>query len=107
MHRTIEYADVFEHVHRIHDDVSEQAFKRTFLQAVVTIIFQGREARDEDIENKTPIVLALDAYFHLVEHQELQEARRASKNALTMATFALAVASVLATFSILIQKGWL
>ena len=88
-------------------DVSEQAFKRTFLQAVVTIIFQGREARDEDIENRTPMVLTLEAYFHLLEHEELQEARMASIKALTMTTFALAIASVLATVSILIQKGWL
>ena len=104
---TVEYADIFPHVHSIHDDISEQAFKRTFLQAVVTIIFQGREARDEDIENGTPMVLTLEAYFHLLEHEELQEARMASIKALTMTTFALAVASVLATVSILIQKGWL
>ena len=34
---TIEYADVFDHVRRIHDDVSEQAFKRTFLQPALHI----------------------------------------------------------------------
>lgn len=90
---TVDYTDFFQHVHSIHGDVSEQAFKRTFLQAVVTTIYQGMEARDEDIENGIPMVLALEAYFHLLEHQELQEARMASKKAITMATLAMVISA--------------
>ena len=46
---TVDYPAVFEHVHSIHPKVSEEAFKRTFLQAVVTIGYLGRPALEEDI----------------------------------------------------------
>ncbi len=89
---TIDYVDIFGHVHGIHPEIKESNFKRTFLQAVVTVIFQGREARDEDISNGTPMVLSLEAYFHLLEHEEMEEARQASKRAETHARRAIFVA---------------
>ncbi len=103
----VDYPAVFEHVRSLHSQVSEQAFKRTFLQAVVTVIYQGREAHEDDIASGTPLVLSLDAYFHLLEHEELQEARRASLNALIMATLALVISAGLASASIAFQAGWL
>ncbi|MCH7736125.1 MAG: hypothetical protein IH872_01870 [Chloroflexi bacterium] len=99
---TINYAKVFEHVHGIHDGISEPAFKRIFLQSVVTIIFQGRETRDEDIENDTPLVLTTDAYFQLLEHQELQEARKASSMARNLALVAIAVAAASVILSVIL-----
>ena len=86
---TVDYDDVFEHVHSIHGDVSEHAFKRTFLQAVVTVLFQGRAAHYDDIDSGTPLVLTLEAYFQLLEHEELEQARTSSTKALRVATRAL------------------
>lgn len=104
---TVDYNEVFQHVHSIHGDMSEPAFKRTFLQAVVTITFLGREAREEDIDNGTPMALTLEAYFHLLEHQELQEARMASNRAITMATLAMVISAGLAIASIAFQANWI
>ena len=86
---TVDYSDMLDHVLSIHREVKEQAFKRTFLQAVVTVISQRREILEEDIEKKLPMVLSLDAYFHLLEHTELEQARESSTNALRVATWAL------------------
>jgi len=35
--------------------------------------------------------LSLESYFHLLEHEELQEARRASRDALGKATLAIRI----------------
>lgn len=89
---TVDYSDMLDHVCSIHREVNEQSFKRTFLQAVVTVISQRREILEEDIEKKLPMVLSLDAYFHLLEHTELEQARESSTKALRVATSALRVA---------------
>ena len=92
---TVDYSDIFKQVSSIHPMVSEPTFKRTFLQAVVPVIYQGRAAHEDDIANGNPLVLTLEAYFQLLEHEELEEARRASQRAESHAFRAIVVAVVL------------
>ena len=44
---TVEYADLLLHVQSIHGEISEQVIQRTYLQAVVTVPYIGREPRPE------------------------------------------------------------
>lgn len=97
---TVDYSDVLKHVRQIHDEVSEPAFKRTFLQAVVPVRDLGRGPVESDIAGGERMVLALEAYFHLLEHEELQEARRASKKAESHAIWALVIAIFIGVSSI-------
>ncbi len=83
---TVDYSDMLDHVRSIHREVNEAAFKRTFLQAVATVTDLRREILQEDIDKKVPMVLSLGAYFHLLEHTELEQARESSTNALRVAT---------------------
>lgn len=47
--------------------------------------------------------LKIESYFHLLEHEVLEEARASSKTALRYATFALIVSIVVGAFSIFFQ----
>ena len=104
---TVKYSAVLEHVRSVHSEVNERAFKRTFLQAVESIVHLGRTLRVDDDLDVHQLVLTLEAYFHLLEHQELQEARQASqvanrnaKNAVNVAVGAIVVSIVVAITSI-------
>ena len=55
------------------------------------------------IQNNTPHALNIEAYFHLLEHEELEEARTSSKNALLVATIAIGISIITAVASIWIQ----
>ena len=76
----LDYAGIFEHVCNIHGEVDELAFKRTYLQAAVPVGSLGRATQLDDIGN-VDMVLSLEAYFHLLEHEELLDARKASQAA--------------------------
>lgn len=51
-------------------------------------------------ERGTEYMLSAEAYFHLLEHEELQEARSASKWAMFFATAALIVSIVVGTLQL-------
>ena len=48
-------------------------------------------------------VLSMEGYFHLLEHEELNEARRSSRNALRVAIAALVISGILSAVSIFVQ----
>lgn len=48
----------------------------------------------------TRYILSLDAYFHLLEHDELSEARKSSRTATWLAPAAMVISGSLAAYSI-------
>ena len=90
----IEFSYVFKHVHSKNLEIGELPFKRTYLGAMETVANQGRAPNDDDITSGTPMVLKMEAYFHLLEHEELREARLASKIAAWLALAAIIIAAI-------------
>lgn len=104
---TVHFIEVFDHIHETYTEVKQPEFQIAFFQAMEPLIGTQSGGYRERIENHDPHTLSLEAYFQLLEYEELKEARQASINALSMTTFALAVASALALVSISFQAGWL
>lgn len=77
----VNYNDTKAYVQNIHPEVSDMAFRRVFSDTLVTAIADVGDARELQFNQGTPFVLTRDAYFQLLEHQELQEARQSSKRA--------------------------
>ena len=50
--------------------------------------------------------LSMEGYFHLLDHDELQEARKSSRNALRVAIGAIIISAILAAASIALQLPW-
>jgi len=48
-------------------------------------------------------ILSLEGYFHLLEHDELQEARKSSRDALRVAKAAIVISGGLALVSVYLQ----
>ena len=88
--------EVVEYVQEKHPNVSELAIRRVSFEAVTNVdIGQNLEEKDKSME--------LEAYFHVLEHAELQEARRTSKNAMFAAIAAMLISASLAFAAIVIN----
>ncbi len=98
----VNYNEVRNHVKSIHPNIEDKAFAKIFWSAFERLqYFEGDYA--EMIQNNTPHALNIEAYFHLLEHEELEEARTSSKNALLVATIAIGISIITAVASIWIQ----
>ncbi len=80
----VNYNEVRDHVKSIHPNINEEAFSKLFWSAFVQLDDFGKPYL-ELIRNNTPHALDKEAYFHLLEHEELKEARTSSKRALCVA----------------------
>ncbi|NQW24401.1 MAG: hypothetical protein HQ475_13270 [SAR202 cluster bacterium] len=63
----------------------------------------GRPINVDDIASGTPVILTIEAYFQLLEHQELKEARKASSWARNLALVAIAIAASSVILSVMLQ----
>ena len=98
----VNYNEVRRHVKSIHPDIEDKVFEKIFWSAFERLeYFEGRYA--DLIKNNTPHALNIEAYFHLLEHEELGEARTSSRNALMVAIAAISISTVTAAASIWIQ----
>ena len=88
-------AEVVKFVQNRHKDVSELAILRVCLDAL-TAEAAARPASSE-------YTLGLESYFNLLEHTELQEARRSTKNAMCAAIAAMVISAGLAIGSVVIN----
>ena len=98
----VHHDEVREYVKNVHPNMNDYAFTKIFWDAFEAVQELGSNYADR-IKNKNPHVLNIEAYFHLLEHQELQEARRSSHRALCIAIFAILLSGALAGTSIWIQ----
>ena len=103
----IEFSDVFNYVHTKNPEVEELPFKRTYLGAMETVSHLGRAPHEDDITSGTPMVLKMEAYFHLLEHEELQDARKASRNAMYIALAAILLGAISTSAQIADKAGWI
>ena len=93
---TVHFKEVYDHVRAAYPSLNEEAIKRTFFDAMERLA-DFSEGYDGMIKKETPQTLTLGAYFQLLEHQALQEARRSSNRAFiaAMAAIGIAVLSIL------------
>ena len=98
----VNYNEVRDHVRSIHPKLNDEAFSRIFWSAFEALQDFGTSS-DDRIKNNTPHTLNLEAYFHLLEHEELEEARTSSRRALRVATWAIGIAIATAVVSTFIQ----
>ena len=98
----VNHNEVRDHVKRIHPNINDEVFLRMFFSEFQALQDMGK-GHVHHIENDTPHVLNIEAYFRLLEHEELEEARTSSKRALFVATGAIAISIFTAAASIWIQ----
>ncbi len=91
------YNDAKAQIESSHPELPEEAFKRTFFKIVQELADFGA-GHDALIQKNTPHILTVDAYFHLLEHQELCQARQSSTRA-----HYTAIAAILISIAVL---GW-
>ena len=98
---SVSYDDVKVHIESTHPEISEETLKRIFFgNNIVQELADFGEGIDLRIRNNTPHIITLDAYFHLLEHQELREARQSSKWAQWTATFAILISIAVGSWQI-------
>ena len=100
--RTVEYPDVWPHVQGIHPTVSEEAFQRAFLSATEPVVGEGHINLLDNLKCGNHMVLTLEAYFHLLEHEELEQARSSSTTALRVAIAAIVITGAFALASLIL-----
>jgi len=75
-------------------------------------LVQGRDSVSYTFEQAFPFIggalggrrfLGMEGYFNLLEHDELQEARKSSRNALRVAVVAIVISGTLAAVSVYLQ----
>lgn len=97
----VSYNDAKTHIGSTHPEIIEEAFKRTFFNNLVQALADFGQGHDTQIAKNTPHILTLDAYFHLLEHQELREARQSSSRAHYTAIFAIVISITVGGWQIL------
>ena len=98
----VNYNEVRDHVKSIHPNMEDKAFSKIFWSTFHQLDDFGKSYL-ELVINNTPHALNIEAYFHLLEHEELKEARTSSKRALWVAFGAIVISAFLAAASISIQ----
>ena len=90
--------DLDEHLKSIGFDVPNG----NFLDTIFLDVFGTLHMRDNHLPSQ-PAYLNSDSYFKLLDYEELKQARKSSKEAKTMAFWAICISGVLALFSILLN----
>jgi len=93
------YPDAKAYVKSKHPELSDMSFRNAF-----TVAFVASEL-PEDGQRHQAMALRLESYFQLLEYEELQEARKSSRNALRVAIGAICISGGLAIASILLSLG--
>lgn len=94
----VTYDKVKSHVKEIHPNINDAAFLRMFFSEFDALKDSG-SSNLHHIQQNTPHVLNIEAYFRLLEHTELQEARASSRQALQRSTWAIVISAFLAVAS--------
>lgn len=101
--KPISFAEAQKHLECKGFDVNRERLKNLFFAA-----FSAQEdvtKSDEDkIKENTPHALKLDAYFQLLEHDKLLEARKDSRSSRYFAISAMLLSAILAIVSIVISS---
>ena len=94
--KTPHFTETFAFVHDLHPAVKQDAFQNIFFQAMEPVADQEGVAASyaDRIKNKILYVLNMASYFHLLEYEELREARLASRTAAILALFAIVIAGI-------------
>ena len=94
-------ADTRTHLRKLHSGAelveSETRFGNTFGETFLPI------AGADNPSGIQMYSLKMEGYFNLLEHEELNEARRSSRNALRVAIAALVISGILSAVSIFVQ----
>ncbi len=85
------YNDARAHIKSTNPEIGDEAFKRIFFNNLAEPLADFGQGHDIWIQNNTPHILTSDAYFHLLEHQELQEVRQSSMRAQLTAIAAIII----------------
>lgn len=97
---SVNYNETKAYVQDIHSEVSDEAFLRVFFNNLGEALSDYGHGHSVQIERNTPFVLTKDAYFQLLEHQELQEARQSSRRAHYTAIFAIGISIAVGAWQI-------
>ncbi len=93
---TVLESDAIEFLNQEFPELSDRV-RTHFFRSIVTIHRQARHGEP------AKWILNVDAYFQLLEHQELEEARSSSRKALNVAIAAIVVTFLTAVASIFVQ----
>jgi hypothetical protein len=108
--KTVHVAEVIAHVKSAHSDINVEGIKAVCFEALQYLptgdppVYSSGNY-DERIRKETPHILTLEAYSHLLEHTELQEARKSSTDALKTAKWALVISATMAVFLIIVTAA--
>ena len=94
--KTPHFTEAFDYVHDVNLELKQDAFQNIFFQAMEPVADQEGVAASyaDRIKNKILYVLNMESYFHLLEHEELREARLASRTAAILALFAMVISGI-------------
>jgi len=89
----VDYTEAEKHVVDIHGAINEGVLQRVFVESVEepTGFTRGNTLNNRLLEEGCPLMMSLESYFQLLEHEEMEQARSSSKWALRVAIVAILI----------------